>query len=323
MTSSAHSSAPFASEVRIQRLLLRRHDRSQPQGYAYFPPFEAFARFVSDVGDLYGYVFLYLASTVIIVTSGHNDARERLYAYSHIYVWSYYAGERLKLLLKMPRPNAQANPDLVQDFKPRLFNQYGPPSTHVMGIVLCGYPLFDWIFGGSQSTWIGCFCLCLLVGLTRIYLGAHTVFCIVSATAYVMAVVTFYDQIGSCLRIVCDSWLLKLGHLALHVVHDSLYPEVHVVVAGDEKRTKMNERFKFDSKHDVVRIGLISVCALMQDLFVTSPTTLHRYIVAALASTGFYLTYLHDYHLVPIVAGLIQNLVPAILDQNFFKKVIP
>ena len=114
-------------------------------------------------------------------------------AYSQIFSLTMYFGEWLKLLLKIPRPSNLKNSNLVQDYKPRHYNEYGPPSTHVMGIVMCGFPFFGSLFGSSSLLFFAS--LCIFIGLARIYLGAHSVLCVFIATVYNLLIIKFYPVI--------------------------------------------------------------------------------------------------------------------------------
>ncbi|XP_057714847.1 sphingosine-1-phosphate phosphatase 1-like [Corythoichthys intestinalis] len=101
-----------------------------------------------------------------------------------VWVWVMYLGQCTKDLLGWSRP---ASPPVV---KVELLydSEYGMPSTHAMSATAIPFALFFLTFGRWQySFWLGlavALCWCLLVCVSRIYMGMHSFLDVMAGVAY-------------------------------------------------------------------------------------------------------------------------------------------
>ena len=215
----------------------------------------------SSLGNVYGYIgmiFLtsaYFANKSIENADFYGDYLNLTRPYVHKFVWGMNIAQALKAVFRMPRPNQKTqkypktgkNPELVQLISEKTKAEYGPPSTHVVGISLILYPhLVD-------HSW-NLFYACLALSATsRIYLGAHTIFCITTGSLFSILVHYFHASISSFSNI--NTPIFNMIHLITLLVVVFNFPE-----CSDDKVLADK------TIRDQQRIGMASVALILIDL---------------------------------------------------------
>lgn len=332
----SHKITPkYQLEAKIQNFLGR-----SPEKDAY-PILTFLANFIAHLGDLFGYISMYIISNFLI-KNGQVPPEITLEAYTILWVYFYYLGERTKLIFKMPRPHAYYNKNLVQSHGARFYNQYGPPSTHVIGINFCGYPILVWFYQqvnilDPNLAWFSEFILlvCGMIGLARIYIGAHTIFCVILASFICWFGSLFYFQFCNFFNYLHTSSSTSISadyygfvnfislYFTLYLMKN--YPEIHLKFkpAALNYLTLQNEKYKFDSRHDLIRIALGVVCLQFKNLLhfqyvkIMSPGFNNFDVVAFILLISFACYQMHSFYviskenlLVILVAVMIQNFTP-------------
>lgn len=113
-------------------------------------------------------------------------------------LWVHNLASLAKLVFRIKRPAKKFNKNLVQFGKDKILFEYGPPSTHVVGIPLMAWPFI------MNSVWlkIG---IVAAVGISRIYLGVHSVLCIATGAYIVTTTMIFHEVLGAFFYAALDS----------------------------------------------------------------------------------------------------------------------
>uniref|UniRef100_UPI00358F72EE sphingosine-1-phosphate phosphatase 1-like n=1 Tax=Myxine glutinosa TaxID=7769 RepID=UPI00358F72EE len=100
-----------------------------------------------------------------------------------VWAWGMSVGQVAKDVVRWPRP---ASPPVVK-LEAFYESEYGMPSTHAMAATLLPFSLFYCSLGRAEFPFVLGLCLactwCLLVGLSRIYMGMHTVLDVIAGVA--------------------------------------------------------------------------------------------------------------------------------------------
>jgi len=214
----------------------------------------------SCLGNVYGYIgMIFLTSAYFVLSIENSDFYGEYLIltrpYVHKFVWGMNIAQALKAVFRMPRPNQKTkkypktknNPELVQLIGEKTKAEYGPPSTHVVGISLILYPhLVD-------HSW-NLFYACLALSATsRIYLGAHTIFCITTGSLFSILFHYFHTEISTFSNI--NTPIFNIIHFITLLAVVFNFPD-----CSDDK-ILANKTFR-----DQQRISMASVALILIDL---------------------------------------------------------
>uniref|UniRef100_A0A8C4NI17 Si:ch211-212g7.6 n=1 Tax=Eptatretus burgeri TaxID=7764 RepID=A0A8C4NI17_EPTBU len=100
-----------------------------------------------------------------------------------VWAWGMSIGQVAKDLIRWPRP---ASPPVIK-LEAFYNSEYSMPSTHAMAATLLPFSLLYCSLGRAEFPFVPGLCLactwCLLVGLSRIYMGMHTVLDVIAGVA--------------------------------------------------------------------------------------------------------------------------------------------
>lgn len=186
----------FETEVKIQKFLGIRKTKEE---WRHNEVFYGYFKIFTELGSLNGYILAVVLNCAWLyykgVQNGNLDPKP-VYGYCHVWVWSLLLAELIKALLKLPRPDPAKNADLFQHEKAYIVKEYGPPSTHVVGVMTSLQPLL------APYGLPAYFLLLISTSLSRLYFGVHTIFCVISGSAiglfasiYHTEIATFFTEI--------------------------------------------------------------------------------------------------------------------------------
>merc|ERR1712087_1081961 len=135
--------------------------------------------------------------------------------------------------------------ELVQFISEKTAAEYGPPSTHVVGISLVLYP---------HLNKFNLFYLSLIVSsISRVYLGAHTIFCIITGSLFSIILHIFHQE----LSIISN--YNSTGFLIIHLI-------ILLIVIFNFPKCSDDKILANKAVRDQQRISMASVALIIIDL---------------------------------------------------------
>ena len=193
--------------------------------------------------------------------------------YCHVWVWSHTITELLKSILRLPRPDKSKNGNLYQSEYDHILQEYGPPSSHVVGITLALYPFI------SQFGLPGIIFTVISVSISRIYFGAHSIFCVVS---------------GSFIAVIFSLYFNEISNFTTTIPPIFNYGALLVILKIHPSRSP-NEKSSLDSAKKASYIATVSFMASIFQMTNLAYYCIYRPIIQQVALLVFFVVMIFNY----------------------------
>jgi len=263
----------FRTEEKIQKFLgIRKTIENDEETWKFNKLLHLYFIIFTNLGNLYGYIISIIGCTSYLYYR-NVDNPLAIYGYCHAWVWSHTITELLKSILRLPRPDKSKNSNLYQSEYEHILQEYGPPSSHVVGITIALYPFI------SQFGLPGILFTIISVSLSRIYFGAHSIFCVVSGSFIALIFSLYFTEITNFLTTIPP--IFNYGALLVILkIHPSRSP---------------NQKFSQDSAKKASYVATVSFMASIFQMTNLAFYFIFRPIIQQLALLVFFVAMIINY----------------------------